>query len=221
MRKNMIKKENFIQTYWKYFLDIENDFYRIRQFVEIDRVNHDSFSNEYLKLYEVICSEIDVVMKQYCKDMDKKFNKSNINQYCKFLVDAQSPIIIGKVKVKNTDMIIEPWSNWSYQIKINSSGKQNVVANNPRWWTVYNKIKHSRTSIDADSGKPYYKLANQENILNALGALFILEMEYYKAIVIALGENYYYPEIESSIFDMSSWDRTIFKASNLMYTYVK
>lgn len=217
----MINKENFIQTYWRYFLDIENDFYKIRQFVEIDRVNHDSFSNEYLKLYEVICSEIDVVMKQYCKDIDNKFNKNNINQYCKFLVDAQSPILIGKVKVKNTDMIIEPWNNWNYKIKISTSGRQIIVANNPRWWNVYNKIKHSRTSIDTDSNKPYYKLANQENILNALGALFILEMEYYKAIVIATGGNNYYPEIESSIFDMFSWNRTIFKVSNLMYSYVE
>lgn len=48
-----------------------------------------------------------------------------------------------------------------------------VDVQNPKWWTKYNKLKHERTSIDPDTNKPYYKSANQINVIMSLAALYI------------------------------------------------
>ena len=65
-------------------------------------------------------------------------------------------------------------ADWKYEEKTNKKKNKRIEATNPEWWTKYNKIKHSRTSVDPSNNKEYYKSANQKNTLNALAALFIL-----------------------------------------------
>jgi hypothetical protein len=40
---------------------------------------------------------------------------------------------------------------------------------------MYNKVKHDRIAIRPETNKPYYKYANQKNVLDALAALFIVD----------------------------------------------
>ena len=52
-----------------------------------------------------------------------------------------------------------PWSKWA----------SNEI---PIWWTAYNKVKHHRD-------KQYYR-ANLHNTLNAVAALYIINLYFYK-----------------------------------------
>lgn len=51
----------FIKSYWEYFLEIEEQFLESKKFVAFDNVNSKTFSIEYLKLYQAVCSEINVL----------------------------------------------------------------------------------------------------------------------------------------------------------------
>jgi hypothetical protein len=55
-----------------------------------------------------------------------------------------------------------PWSEW----------KEN---NNPYWWQIHNKVKHQRNI--------FFKEANLQNTLNAVGALLIVVNYYYKFVL--------------------------------------
>jgi hypothetical protein len=57
----------------------------------------------------------------------------------------------------------QPWINWS-------SGK------NPDWWKSYNNVKHKRDISFAE--------ANLHNTLNAVGALNIVSIFYYKHLFV-------------------------------------
>ena len=50
--------------YWKYYISLENQFLETGRYVELDYVNNGkTYSMEYLKLFQAVCSEIDVMGK--------------------------------------------------------------------------------------------------------------------------------------------------------------
>lgn len=55
--------ESFTKRYWTYYLDLEKSVISTERYVEHDKGNQSTFSIEYLKLIQVICSEIDVIAK--------------------------------------------------------------------------------------------------------------------------------------------------------------
>ena len=70
-----------------------------------------------------------------------------------------------------------------------------------------NKIKHNRTTVNSETRLPYYKLANQKNVLDALAALFELEMYYHRL----LHRNHFsndidIPDPESTLFEIKDWN---------------
>ena len=64
------------------------------------------------------------------------------------------------------------WESWSQ-------------GNNPDWWIAYNKVKHERfrTGNIGGNTKEYYKFANLENILFALGGLYQLLIYRYSKLI--------------------------------------
>ena len=50
--------EKFKKLYWNYYNLLEQDFINTLQYVALDYDNFDCFSNEYIKLLELICSEV-------------------------------------------------------------------------------------------------------------------------------------------------------------------
>ena len=76
--------ENFIKSYWEYFIELESQLIETRRFLAFDDTNAKAFSIEYLKLYQAVCSEIDVVGKEIAciSNLDFKVdNRTNIQKW--------------------------------------------------------------------------------------------------------------------------------------------
>lgn len=207
MESRMTTRSDFLQRYWRYYLLLEKDFLKTERYLAIDELNFSAFSDEYIKQYQTICSEIDVIAKSFCKELDVHFTGNTIDAYCKTIVDIHTDFARRVIDTKNRGIIVTPWKDWSYTIENRTNGTNKIVATNPDWWKKYNKIKHTRTTVNRESGLPYYKLANQKNVLYSLAALFQLEMYYHKL----LQKNHYpndidIPEPASSLFEIQDWD---------------
>lgn len=206
METHIITRSEFIQQYWKYYLMLESNFLDTEQYLAIDELNFQAFSNEYIKQYQTICSEIDVIAKSYCIELNSSFRGNQINAYCKCITDNNQDFINRKVKVRDKDIEIFPWKDWTYATEMQDNGDTKVVSNNPDWWRKYNKIKHNRTTINNEAKLPYYKLANQKNVINSLAALFQLDLYYFRK----LHQTYFATDADmpgppSKLFEIENW----------------
>jgi hypothetical protein len=201
----------FIRQYWNFFETLEDDFIETERYVSLDEDNFDTFSIEYNRLYQSVCSEIDVVAKYLCELLgDSKAN--NIVQYCATITTHCGKFTSEAVAVKQL-ITITPWDKWAVIGKSQSD--------NPEWWTLYNKVKHNRQSLCTDSNskwnnKPYHKCATQKNVLLSLAGLYILE--FYCLLLICKHDcdasddeansiyNAMLPLFSSKLFSMPSWD---------------
>ncbi len=181
-----ISAKVFIKSYWDYYLELEDQFISTKRFVEFDDSNFDTFSVEYLKLLQAVCSEIDVVAKMLAEKYDASFKNIknvNIQKWGYYLHLAYKNIEEISVSF-NTDYSVCPWNNWEYETYTNKNGalryRISKGKETPFWWTAYNKVRHERTS-HYKNGKSNYIRANQKNLVYALAALFILEDLYLKA----------------------------------------
>lgn len=57
------KYKQFIRNYWKYYLEIENEFLATRKYVDFSKKNFGTYSIEFLKLFQAVCSEVDTIGK--------------------------------------------------------------------------------------------------------------------------------------------------------------
>ena len=53
----------FIERHWAYYLEMEGQLLETSRYAQLCNRNKSTFSVEYLKLFQAICSEIDVVAK--------------------------------------------------------------------------------------------------------------------------------------------------------------
>lgn len=156
----MIEK---LEEFRKYYKELEKLLINTEEYIAIDVLNYKAYSIKYNWLYQSICSEIDVVLKELAYNIDPTSKRENIDQ-CKKTILEKYPII-SSIRVKHCAIneAICPWESWDIA--------------NPNWWKIYNNIKHHRvdkTVIDNEN-LPFYKLANQKNVLYALAGLYILE----------------------------------------------
>ena len=205
MEPIIITREEFLQRYWDYYLILEKDFLETERFLAIDEVNFDSYSNEYIKQYQTICSEIDVIAKSFCKEIDSHFRGSTIDAYCKAIIDNNLDFASRIITLKNRNIKLTPWQEWRYSIETLSNGNTRTLVVNPDWWKKYNKIKHTRTTINNETQLPYYKLSNQKNILNALAALYQLELYYYRTLHQRHFANKPDMPTQSKLFEIDNW----------------
>lgn len=206
MEARIVTGNEFIQRYWKYYLILEKNFLNAEPYLTIDELNFHAFSNEYLKQYQIICSEIDVIAKSYCRELDPTFRGKAINTYCKCVTDSISDFESRKIKLKDSHIEIVPWKDWTYTIETQTNGNVKIISNNPDWWKIYNKIKHTRTTINSETGLPYYKLANQRNVLYSLAALFQLELYYFRKLQrVHFPNDPDMPDPPSHLFEIENW----------------
>ena len=83
----------------------------------------------------------------------------NINEYRPVILSGCPKFEERFVKVNWLYMLKRPWESW---------GK--TPAENPSWWTSYNKVKHERNN--------YFRDANLENAINAVAGLYVM-VDYY------------------------------------------
>ncbi len=177
----------FIKSYWNYYLELEEQFITTKKFAEFDISNYSTYSIEYLKLLQAVCSEIDVVAKVLSEENYPDFRnikKKNIQKWGYYL-QLSYPNLENSSIIFNGDYEIQPWSNWKYEKSINKQGhiryKLSTGKKTPFWWIAYNKVKHERTTYSKNS-KINYSQANQKNLIYSLSALFILETFYLDSV---------------------------------------
>lgn len=153
------------REYFNYYLELERDFFLTEPYVTVDRENFGTFSIQFNRIYQSICSEIDCLLKELCKQLERESKAGKIGAYCKVIQKYFKYFNNETVYFYKSRIELEPWKNWS-------------DINPPTWWTMYNKVKHHRMETDGITQRQYYMFANLENVLNALAALYIVE-EYY------------------------------------------
>ncbi len=194
----------FENNYWEYYRELEKEFLQTQKYVEFCEDNNAVYSIEYLKLYQAVCSEIDVVGKVLAQAVSKPFipeeRKNNIYKWWYEIQDllfaTEGPftymnlsaepkrISIQDYKCLLMDKIeLHPWYNFRIEKGCDKAGRVNYKLVNgynvPQWWSDYNKVKHNRIASVSASGKNYnYPKANFGNLCNAFAALYVLEKAF-------------------------------------------
>lgn len=197
--------ETIRRNYWEYYRELEDEFLLTRRYVDFSEKNFKAFSVEYLKLYQAICSEIDVLGKAMAQIADPNFvpedRKNNIIKWWSYIEDvywiAEGPftkfnptkkpkrVSLQEYKCYLLDRIeLHPWDNYkTEQYKdINGVTRYRLVpgSDTPIWWTSYNKVKHNRITLNNKDTN--YEKANLGNVVKALAALYILERAFMDTI---------------------------------------
>lgn len=154
----MIRKTTPKLIHWNYFLGLEQDLISISRYVEFDEDNFSTFSTELLKLLFSASSEIDVVAKLLCHQINKESKASNIGHYRATIMKAYPEFSSIDVHLTRYGLTLTPWDNWANKRK-------------PKWWDAYNSVKHERNK--------YYSAANLKHSINALGGLYIILLYFY------------------------------------------
>lgn len=194
--EELIKKDSqlfslFIKNYWRYYLGLEEQFLNTQRYVAFESLNFKTYSSEYLRLLESICSEIDVVGKVIAHHIDSNFkilDPCGIQKWWFIIQDWYHQKQMEPISMLELfDVSFSPWSNYqieSYKDKKNAERLRQCVNNKDKlsWWTAYNKVKHCRALEDPVTKQKYYIRANLENVCNAITALYLLEKAYMQDV---------------------------------------
>lgn len=152
-------EEKVTPIHWNYFLALEEDVAHLARFLELTTANFESYSIELGRMLFAAASEVDVVAKQYCQQINPEARAGNITSY-KTAITNRHPLFNSiKVHMPRFGLTLEPWANWA--------GKSQ-----PLWWRAYNKVKHERHEHFAE--------ANLKNTLNAVAALYVMLIFFYR-----------------------------------------
>ena len=75
MTREISEISRFVSSYYNYYLELEEAFKQTQKFVAFDKHNDRTYSVEYLKLIQAVCSEIDVVAKEIAEHFNSDFHK--------------------------------------------------------------------------------------------------------------------------------------------------
>jgi hypothetical protein len=147
--------------HWNYFLLLESDFKNLTRYVEPSKSNFETYSIEMVRLLLMTCSEIDVVLKEYCKLIKPNSKAKTIDKYRDELKQFCNPNFSEiEISIPRFGLKSIPWLEWG-------------TNKTPEWWNSYNNVKHKRNSC--------FEEANLKNIYNALSGLFVALLFFYKS----------------------------------------
>ena len=206
-----MKSDEFTNLFWSQYISLEKEFTETLLYVALDVNNETAYSQAYSKLMLEIGSEIDVVFKEYCKEIDPAFKSSyrTIGRYKESIIKNIPDFITQEVSLINYNRIIQPWLEWS------------TLPEAPWWWTAYNKVKHSRISIVEIDGvkQEGFKFATQKYSLLALAGLYQIMVYLYYKIAVDEGKGIMTPMPGSRLFKLSGgiWDAINFYGDSAFY----
>lgn len=152
-------KSHISNNHWNYFLALDADVVQISRYVELSEANFDSYSIELSRLLFAGASEVDVLAKMICIDINKDSKADNIHRYRREIHPNNPLVSRTQVHVPRFGLTFQPWEEW-----------QNDKS--PQWWDAYISVKHRRNT---DFAK-----ANLENSLNAVAGLFVLLLFHFR-----------------------------------------
>lgn len=199
--------QEFEKTYWKYYLLLENDFLSTEKYVTLDNDNAKAFSMEYMKIFQMICAEIDVCAKVFCKHLQNDFGNDTLPHYGKIILTKYPNLVNDEVLILPINESLTPWQGWAWNEGIDKNGNVRINGTGPKWWSEHNKVKHSRTLVDGSILN--YKKANQNNVINALAALFQVEMYFYNLLADNENLERKTPLPKSKLFSIPRWTNTV------------
>lgn len=212
----MLTCDKFTDVYWAHYISLEKEFASTLRFVSIDPSNENTFSEAYSKLLLEIGSEVDVVLKEYCKLLQPSFSGETIVQYKSTINSVRPDFCTQDVLILKTEDKIKPWYAWGGSIVEAGS-----VVKNPYWWKVYNKVKHDRTETGtiAFETKEYYKFANQKYTIHALAGLYQTLIYLYYNLATTEGKKVVTPLPGSRMFELTggAWDTNQFYRDVAVY----
>lgn len=156
-------ERNTFEMYWSYYLSIEKMMKNTSQYVAPSKQNSNTYSDEFMKIILLSCSEIDSISKVICKENgvmldDKKYNMS----------------VYAEILLKQKDI-----KEWAFAPEHSTSSYDRGIICFPfkkldakkaygglSWWEDYQKLKHNRL----DSAQ----VGNLENAVYAITAHFVL-----------------------------------------------
>ena len=146
------------------------------------KTNEKTFSVEYLKLYQAVCSEIDVVGKEIACAVDSSFkidNHTNIKKWG-YVIQQHFSELKNTVVIFNDEEPYQPFENWEYENYTAKNGNKGLRVIKKKttitWWKDYNKVKHQRIGLITNTEN--FCLANQKNLILAYSALYAIETVY-------------------------------------------
>lgn len=146
-------------VHWNYFIALENDLLFLSRFLEITTSNFSSYSVELGRILFAAASEVDIVLKMYCQKIENINVIDNIGNYKAIITKHHPEFHAIKVHMPMYGITLNPWNKWRSEPQ-------------PHWWRAYNKAKHERHE--------HFSEANLKNALNAVAALYIILLFYYK-----------------------------------------
>ena len=188
-----IDKAKFLlgeRTHWKYYLELETELLSTRKYVDFDVANHKTFSIEYLKLYQAVCSEIDVFGKTLAVEINPFFEpKDSKNSIFKWWYEIQPWYdSLTNKRVSFCGLFdIDPWTSFEVETYQDKKGairyriKDSKRNHTPVWWKEYTEVKHQRSFTDK-IGMLNYQKANLGNLCYAIAGLYILENNYFDQV---------------------------------------
>ena len=183
----------FLRNYWNYYRELEDELIQTKRYVEFTEKNFKTFSVEYLKLYQAVCSEIDVLGKALASEENVNFKPDDRqNNIYKWWYEIQNLTIENDDKPAHyihlheyecsfmDEYRITPWSDFEI-VKapdVNGRIRYNLAPGKtvPKWWSSYNAVKHNRTLVPKNAGEINYARANLGNLMKAYAGLYVLEL---------------------------------------------
>ena len=190
--------ETNIRNYWNYYLELEHELVQTKRFVDFSSKNNNTFSIEYLKLFQAICSEIDVVGKYLASILNKNFIRKDCKTINQWWIEIQDKLYVSlnvgdyynpskvhlnirAIKITNYLMneVYSPWADFEVESYRDSRARLRIRLKNncsmPKWWSDYNAIKHHRTE-QVKSGETNFEKANLKNVCESIAGLYLLEL---------------------------------------------
>jgi hypothetical protein len=147
-----------MNSFWQYYLSLEEDLIRLSKYVEINEDNFKTYSIELVKIYLSTCSEVDVLAKLLSKILGNK-KADSISNYSKTILQYYPNLTKYSIQIPRYSLNLFPWQDWTEKTS-------------PKWWSSYNRVKHQRDE--------FYKDASLGNVLNSIAGLLVLNLYYLK-----------------------------------------
>lgn len=149
--------KEFRLKYWNEYLYYEKEFISITDYIHLDKSNLNTYSFKLLEMLIGICSAIDRMFRKFTGLAGQN---CSIKDYKDSIINIENSFYNLEVRlINNDDIILKPFFEWE--------PSKNTDA--PKFWTAYNNIKHDRNGGIIN--------ATYENVLNALGALYLLNIK--------------------------------------------
>ena len=179
-------RTQFLRRYWSYYTKLEQDCMMLSRYIDFRDSNFSTCSDEIIGQLLNVGAEFDFFCKIVCSIDPGK--RANIQDYAAYLIRNIGNLLQVTVHIQGTSIDLHPFDAW------NMTAPSDLF-----WWSAYNNVKHNREG--------HYEEGNLKNLLNALAALYFLEMYFVRDIAQKTGDDHSLdvPMNTSQLFRIVGW----------------